>query len=46
MHTPEMAADDADDEPPPGLAMHVCKTCKGRKKKCDKTLPSCGYCVR
>ncbi|AEO63617.1 uncharacterized protein THITE_121329 [Thermothielavioides terrestris NRRL 8126] len=23
----------------------VCLTCKTRKKKCDKTLPSCGYCT-
>ncbi|KAH6617167.1 hypothetical protein F5144DRAFT_585644 [Chaetomium tenue] len=22
----------------------VCLTCKTRKKKCDKVLPSCGYC--
>lgn len=28
------------------LAIHVCKICKGRKKKCDKKLPSCGYCMR
>ncbi|CAM1505815.1 Fc.00g114520.m01.CDS01 [Cosmosporella sp. VM-42] len=24
----------------------VCVTCKARKKRCDKVLPSCGYCVR
>ncbi|KAF2034216.1 hypothetical protein EK21DRAFT_15160, partial [Setomelanomma holmii] len=23
----------------------VCQICKGRKKKCDKQLPQCGYCV-
>ncbi|RFU31442.1 hypothetical protein B7463_g4874, partial [Scytalidium lignicola] len=27
-------------------AAEVCVTCKGRKKKCDKVLPRCGYCVR
>jgi hypothetical protein len=27
-------------------AAQVCFTCKGRKKKCDKVLPCCGYCVR
>ncbi|RDW77881.1 hypothetical protein BP5796_05733 [Coleophoma crateriformis] len=26
-------------------ATQVCTTCKTRKKKCDKVLPSCGYCV-
>ncbi|KAK4140139.1 uncharacterized protein C8A04DRAFT_15211 [Dichotomopilus funicola] len=25
-------------------AAFVCFTCKARKKKCDKVLPSCGYC--
>lgn len=42
-----MAADGGDGgEALMGLATHVCKTCKGRKKKCDKALPSCGYCTR
>ncbi|KAF2115918.1 hypothetical protein BDV96DRAFT_574825 [Lophiotrema nucula] len=27
-------------------AAQVCLTCKARKKKCDKTLPSCGCCIR
>ncbi|KAI5860031.1 hypothetical protein GGS23DRAFT_599957 [Durotheca rogersii] len=27
-------------------APQVCATCKARKKKCDKVLPCCGYCVR
>ncbi|KAL2839447.1 hypothetical protein BJX68DRAFT_198474 [Aspergillus pseudodeflectus] len=27
-------------------AANVCVHCKGRKKKCDKALPSCGYCAR
>lgn len=27
-------------------AAQVCAVCKGRKKKCDKTLPSCRNCVR
>ncbi len=26
-------------------APQVCLTCKARKKKCDKALPRCGYCV-
>ncbi len=30
----------------PSHAAQVCATCKTRKKKCDKVLPSCGYCVR
>ncbi|KAF1939492.1 hypothetical protein EJ02DRAFT_456896 [Clathrospora elynae] len=25
-------------------ASQVCFTCKGRKKKCDKKMPQCGYC--
>jgi hypothetical protein len=24
----------------------VCLICKARKKKCDKALPSCGYCIK
>ncbi|KAK7189085.1 fungal specific transcription factor [Paraphaeosphaeria sporulosa] len=28
----------------PMVAPQVCLTCKGRKKRCDKQLPSCGYC--
>ncbi|KAF4930627.1 hypothetical protein CGCVW01_v000803 [Colletotrichum viniferum] len=28
------------------FAAQVCLTCKARKKKCDKLLPSCGYCGR
>ncbi|KAB5545743.1 hypothetical protein GE09DRAFT_1132274 [Coniochaeta sp. 2T2.1] len=31
---------------PARLAGHVCAVCKARKKKCDKTLPSCRNCVR
>jgi hypothetical protein len=27
-------------------ASQVCAVCKARKKKCDKTLPSCRNCVR
>ncbi|KAL3496293.1 hypothetical protein BJX62DRAFT_193847 [Aspergillus germanicus] len=27
-------------------AANVCVTCKARKKKCDKALPTCGYCAR
>ncbi|PLB53964.1 hypothetical protein P170DRAFT_504829 [Aspergillus steynii IBT 23096] len=27
-------------------AVQVCVTCKARKKKCDKTMPRCGYCAR
>lgn len=27
-------------------ASQVCTTCKTRKKRCDKTLPSCGYCAQ
>ncbi|KAF1964886.1 hypothetical protein BU23DRAFT_604518 [Bimuria novae-zelandiae CBS 107.79] len=27
-------------------AAQVCLSCKARKKKCDKALPSCGYCIR
>ncbi|KAI1378394.1 hypothetical protein F4677DRAFT_443607 [Hypoxylon crocopeplum] len=27
-------------------AHQVCILCKNRKKKCDKALPSCGYCTR
>ncbi|KAL4802429.1 hypothetical protein BDV18DRAFT_146724 [Aspergillus unguis] len=30
---------------PGPLANKVCLNCKLRKKKCDKTLPSCGYCA-
>lgn len=25
-------------------ALQVCKTCKTRKKRCDKQVPICGYC--
>lgn len=25
-------------------ALHVCKSCKARKKRCDKTLPECDQC--
>lgn len=25
-------------------ALRVCRTCKARKKGCDKILPACGYC--
>ncbi|KAK7910874.1 hypothetical protein PG985_013355 [Apiospora marii] len=28
------------------LALHVCSLCKARKKKCDKQLPRCSYCVK
>lgn len=27
-------------------ALHVCLTCKSRKKGCDKQLPTCGYCAK
>ncbi|KAH8432876.1 uncharacterized protein LDX57_010508 [Aspergillus melleus] len=27
-------------------AAQVCITCKARKKRCDKTMPRCGYCSR
>ena len=27
-------------------ALQVCLTCKLRKKACDKTLPTCGYCTK
>ncbi|KAJ5281767.1 hypothetical protein N7478_007139 [Penicillium angulare] len=27
-------------------AARVCTTCKARKKGCDKTRPSCGYCTQ
>jgi hypothetical protein len=27
-------------------AANVCVHCKARKKKCDKALPTCGYCAR
>ncbi|KAH7127351.1 hypothetical protein EDB81DRAFT_907552, partial [Dactylonectria macrodidyma] len=27
-------------------AAQVCKICKARKKRCDKSLPRCGYCSR
>ncbi|PWY86779.1 hypothetical protein BO70DRAFT_386079 [Aspergillus heteromorphus CBS 117.55] len=27
-------------------APQVCSTCKIRKKRCDKGLPSCGYCAK
>lgn len=27
-------------------ASQVCKTCKARKKACDKLLPSCSYCAK
>lgn len=27
-------------------ASQVCKTCKARKKACDKILPSCSYCTK
>ncbi|CAG9988225.1 unnamed protein product [Clonostachys byssicola] len=26
--------------------LQACNLCKTRKKKCDKSLPSCGYCIR
>ena len=26
-------------------AEHACRACRSRKKKCDKVLPSCGYCL-
>ncbi|KAI2631066.1 hypothetical protein GGR54DRAFT_635669 [Hypoxylon sp. NC1633] len=29
-----------------GYAPQVCVTCKYRKKKCDKVVPSCGYCIQ
>jgi hypothetical protein len=29
-----------------GQATQACMTCKTRKKKCNKSLPSCGYCIR
>ena len=27
-------------------ALHVCQTCKSRKKACDKLLPQCSYCTK
>ena len=30
----------------PYCAVQVCTTCKIRKKRCDKTLPICGYCAK
>ncbi|KAH8882001.1 hypothetical protein GQ53DRAFT_847909 [Thozetella sp. PMI_491] len=27
-------------------APNACKNCRVRKKKCDKVMPNCGYCVR
>ncbi|RYP54700.1 hypothetical protein DL769_010305 [Monosporascus sp. CRB-8-3] len=39
-----MAADDG--RSIASYAAMVCAICKARKKKCDKVLPSCGYCVR
>ncbi|KAL4905959.1 hypothetical protein BDW74DRAFT_177652 [Aspergillus multicolor] len=30
----------------PHRAPNVCNICKLRKKRCDKTLPRCGYCRR
>ncbi|KAI0380803.1 hypothetical protein F5Y04DRAFT_91959 [Hypomontagnella monticulosa] len=45
-----MAADIADNADGGRLqvrqAAQVCAACKSRKKKSDKALPSCGYCVR
>ncbi|KAI2622107.1 hypothetical protein GGS26DRAFT_247208 [Hypomontagnella submonticulosa] len=45
-----MAVDNADSaeggRPEVHRALQVCSICKLRKKKCDKLLPSCGYCVR
>ncbi|KAJ9265151.1 transcriptional regulator family: Fungal Specific TF [Paecilomyces variotii] len=42
-----------DDNPAPSstesntqLAGQACSNCKGSKKKCDRTLPSCSRCVR
>ncbi|KAF2198505.1 hypothetical protein GQ43DRAFT_474482 [Delitschia confertaspora ATCC 74209] len=29
-----------------GIAAQVCAVCKARKKKCDKALPRCGFCIR
>ncbi|KAL4876767.1 hypothetical protein BJY04DRAFT_222775 [Aspergillus karnatakaensis] len=31
--------------PAAAQASSVCRVCKARKKKCDKVLPSCGYCT-
>ncbi|KAI4151137.1 MAG: hypothetical protein LQ340_003681, partial [Diploschistes diacapsis] len=28
------------------FAVQSCETCKGRKRACNKVLPSCGYCKR
>jgi hypothetical protein len=41
----------ASDRPPNRPADHsraalVCATCKARKKKCDKALPRCSFCVQ
>jgi hypothetical protein len=33
------------DLPSEKLAIQVCQTCKARKKRCDKVLPECGFCV-
>ncbi|KAF2229471.1 hypothetical protein EV356DRAFT_455759 [Viridothelium virens] len=41
-----MAADGGRSIAQSSLASQVCAHCKTRKKKCDKALPRCGYCVR
>jgi len=33
-------------QPEAGRATLVCNTCKTRKKGCDKSLPTCGYCSK
>jgi hypothetical protein len=40
-----MADLEDDDQPPAAQAAQACMMCKTRKKKCDKLLPSCGYCI-
>ncbi|KAF2867774.1 hypothetical protein BDV95DRAFT_502582 [Massariosphaeria phaeospora] len=39
-------ADAGSDETLVSHAAQVCLICKARKKKCDKALPSCNYCIR
>lgn len=33
-------------QPEAVVASRVCSTCKARKKGCDKSLPTCGYCSK
>nr|CAG4716256.1 unnamed protein product [Naegleria fowleri] len=31
---------------PPHLHSHACQSCRQLHRKCDKTLPSCSYCIK